>query len=360
MIRVLVLILSLSLSIWAENRTKVTFINPGFATEEYWAMVSSFMKAAAQGLDMDLEVLYSDRDHLKMVDLAREACDRSQKPDYLIVVNEKLVAPEMIEYAETKKIKTFLILNDFNDEQKKQFGRPRERNKHWLGTLVPDNVDAGYKIAEAILKQAKSKGWKNLKMVGIGGVAATPAASEREQGLQRALRENPEVKLLQLFGGNWEEKLTYEKAQQMFSRYPDVNLVWAANDLMASGAMKAAEERGKIPGKDILFGGLNWSQPGLEAVKNRRMVVTVGGHFMVGGWALVVLYDYEHGIDFRPFEMKADLFGTITSHNVNEYMTQLGRQNWEKIDFLKFTKKHNTAIKSYNFSLNKVLNTLKQ
>ena len=62
---------------------------------------------------------------------------------------------------------------------------------------------------------------------------------------------------------------------------------------MALGAMEGVVAAGKSPGKDVFIGGLNWDPPALDKVKDGALVTTVGGHFMIGGWALVLLYDYE-------------------------------------------------------------------
>src|SRR4051812_4458284 len=85
--------------LWAASFS-VVFINPGRSDEPYWRSVTRFMQPAAQQLDIRLEVLYAERDHLKMIDLTKEVAQRSKKPDYLIIVNEKLAAGEMLKLAD--------------------------------------------------------------------------------------------------------------------------------------------------------------------------------------------------------------------------------------------------------------------
>ena len=52
---------------------------------------------------------------------------------------------------------------------------------------------------------------------------------------------------------------------------------------MALGALSAVKLRNYNPGKSVFIGGLNWSNAALEKVANGELVVTVGGHFMLGG-----------------------------------------------------------------------------
>ena len=94
----------------AEKKIKVTFINPGISdinnpTGEFWLSVSAFMQAAAENLNIDLEVIYSERNHVLMQQQAMEVASRTAHPDYLIVVNEKLAAGKMVEVADMAKHK---------------------------------------------------------------------------------------------------------------------------------------------------------------------------------------------------------------------------------------------------------------
>lgn len=75
---------------------RVTFLNPGYSNELFWLSVSEFMQAAADDLDMQLTVLYAERDHQRMVQQAREVLNSAEPPDYLVVVNETFVGPELL------------------------------------------------------------------------------------------------------------------------------------------------------------------------------------------------------------------------------------------------------------------------
>lgn len=335
----------------------VVFIIPGLESEEYWRMQTAFMVAAAKDLDIDLEVFYADRDHMRMVNYAKEVCLRKVKPNYMVVVNEKSMAPEMIKAADQAGIKTLLILNDLTKEQKVELGSPREKYPNWLGTFIPDNSEAGYLIAESVIGEAEKNLQGNIQMLAISGSRSTPAAMEREAGLMKSLEQHPKVELKQLTYGEWEETKGYEQAKGLLDRYPEVGIIWAANDLMATGALKVVKERDRKPGHDVYISGLNWSQPALGAIRNGEMVSSVGGHFMVGGWSLVILYDYHNGSDFKDSEgsnILVSVFGVIDNRNLESYSKYFGGQNWERIDFGKFSKKLNSELKDYEFSLDVV------
>lgn len=343
-------------------KLSIVFINPGKQEEFYWRQQAEFMGAAAKDLGMTLEVLWAERNHLEQIELTKAVASRARKPDYIIVVNEKEVAPAQLAIAEAQKIKTFLILNDLTSEQKREQGLPRGRLRHWIGTLVPDNTHAGQEIADALVEEARRLGLKPLSLVALSGDRGTPASNEREAGLSRTLASNPDIKLEQIVYGEWEQATAHDKMQGLLARYPKLNLVWCANDLEAEGAIQALKEAGRVPGKDVLVGGLNWSPEGLAGVKAGEWVTTVGGHFMTGGFALVLIYDYEHGVDFihtLPTENRIGLFGAITRANLATYQKHYGSGDWGRVDFKKFSKALNPGMTAYDFRLQAILENVK-
>jgi ABC-type sugar transport system substrate-binding protein len=354
----------LSGAAFANEKINVIFINPGKSDEGFWVSVSSFMKAAADDLGMNLEIIYLERDHTKQVLTATDLTKRAKKPDYVVMVNEKLVAANAIKVLDAAGVKSFLILNDLTDVQKAEHAQPRVKYKNWIGTMTPNNVDAGQKIATALFAEAKEKGFKSPDMVAISGNRATPASVERKEGLDLAIKAAGDLspKLKQEVWAEFEEGKAYEMTKGFLTRYPDVKIIWAANDPMAVGAMRAVKEAGKTPGKDILLGGLNWSTPALEAVKNKEFVVTVGGHFMTGGWAMVAIYDHANGIDFsgaNGTEMAPDVFGSLTADNADAYIKTFGKSDWNRINFSNFSRKNNPKLIKYDFGLASVLESVK-
>ncbi|MFZ6775835.1 hypothetical protein ACO0LD_03315 [Undibacterium sp. Ji83W] len=74
----------------------VTFLNPGKSDEIYWVTASNGMTAAARSLGIQLEVIYSERDHLKTLEYARQIAARpaNKRPDYVILSNDYAVGAE--------------------------------------------------------------------------------------------------------------------------------------------------------------------------------------------------------------------------------------------------------------------------
>ena len=349
------------------DRMDVVFINPGKSdptspTGGFWLEVSSFMQAAAEDLGIDLEIIYAERNHLVMVKEADEVLARKDLPDYLIVVNEKLAARKIIAKADEKGVKVFNLLLNFYGKQAEELGTPREKFKNWIGGLVPDNRWAGYHLVKALIKKAKEQGIaeKDVRLLPIAGDYATQATVLRDEGLAYARADYFNAEFFPEIHCLWRRDMAFELVTKFINRDPDVNVVWAANDPMALGAIMGIEKSGLVPGKDVLVGGINWDEPALEAIKNGSLALSIGGHFMTGGWGLVMLYDYHHGYDFIEKDgpiIRKRIFSVIDDKNVDLFLRKFGSRNWGKIDFRRFSKACNNSVRDYDFSVRALLDS---
>ena len=278
-------------SAWA---TSVVFLNPGSAPDPYWSSYSRFMQAAADRLGMQLQIHYTNRDTRTLLTFARQALQGSERPDYLVFSNELNVAPQVLRLASGSGVKLLAVNNTFSADQISILGDLRLRFPDFLGSVVANDEEGGYLIAKRLIQlRLAAAPHQKIDMLAFSGTNSTPVSLQREHGLYRALAEYPDVRLRQIVLGGWRRDRAYEQAQMLFRRYPDVSLVWAANDLMGFGVMDAAREAGKQPGTDVLFGSINDSTAALQAQLEGRLSVVVGGHFTLGGWALVLLNDYD-------------------------------------------------------------------
>jgi ABC-type sugar transport system substrate-binding protein len=351
---ILILLLSSSPS-WAIS---VLFINPGKESETFWVSVSQAMAAAAQNLGMELKVVYAERDHLRMPSLLQQTLAQGPKPDYLIVVNERQMAPPLLAIAEKEHIPTLLAFNDLTPEQIKQYGPPRSHFKYWIGSLFPDNQQAGYLTGKALLTrlvQSKKPAANGVyQLLAMAGDKSTPASQERVLGLQKALKEFPNVELKQIVYGNWGRGLAAEQMNVLRERYPNVAAVWCANDLMAFGVISSLDQGQH---KDVLVSAINYSYDAISMVKNGRLTALSAGHFMVGAWSMVLLYDYAHGRDFigQGAQMELPLLGLVNPSKTNLFLDKFRPQGVKKINFSSYSKVLNPKVKQYDFSLESLL-----
>ncbi len=326
----------------------VTFINPG-GNSAFWGDVVATMEAAANDLDIELEVLHTDRDRIRMVEAAREIAQRATQPDYVVIVNELQQAPPMLRALEAADLPVFVLLNRLTAAQRSELSADGNALDGIVGSVVPDNEVAGFEMAQSLIARARALRLDRdgISMLALLGDAATPAALEREAGLMRAIAMHDDVDLVRAFPVMWNEDVAFERTSQALARLP-IDAIWAANDQISFGAQRAAAAHGQVPGETMVFAGLNWSNAALEAVRAGEMTMSHGGHFFAGAWAMVILRDLEEG-RLEPGRHIRFPMSAIDHSNVDLFLELLGSRQWNAIDFKRFSLAHELGG-AYNFS----------
>ena len=344
----------------------IVFVNPGKTGEVYWDMVAQTMQAAGRKLNAKIEVLTSERNYRTMQELGLGVVARADKPDFLILSNEESAAVPILEAAEAAGIKTLLLSNTLIGEDAKRLGPPRHILKNWLGDITTDLTTAGARMANALIGAARNEKWQSpdgkIHLLAIGGDEITPASIARNAGLQLAVAAAPDVVLDRMLFANW----TQSEAEQVAANYLGWAQrkgirpagIWAGNDPMALGALKAVAAAGIAPGEDIQVVGLNWSEDALREIKAGRLLLTDGGHFLLGGWSIVLLRDFADGCDFAATSPHVEVkTSAITRDNLASVATLIATHAFDQIDFARFRAKAGRCGQ-YDFSVEALISSL--
>lgn len=337
----------------AKNSKTIAMVLP-VTKDMFFGPVVEFAQAASDDLNIKLKIYDTNNSHIRMVSVVEEIARKRKKVDGLIFLNFKKVGKQILDILERARIPSFNILDGFQKDE--GVGIPRERYRYWVGEMLPDDVGAGYTLANLIINRAKKASDGKVHLLAFEGLTTSGASNARVKGLKKAINERNDVILKQVLSASWDAYIAKNKFTWLKrGRYKSLTAVWAANDAMAKGVVDGTKELKLRIGKDIVTGGVDWSHGGLNIVESGGMVASIGGQIMVGGWAVVLLHDYLHGIDFRsegtqfPSEMSA-----LTSKNIRAYRSKLPQDQWHKIDFRKFSKKYNRG-KKYRFNLEALL-----
>jgi ribose transport system substrate-binding protein len=115
--------------------------------------------------------------------------------------------------------------------------------------VAGDNTAFGTVPAEFIAKQLGGKG----DIVALRGIATT-IDNERMDAFKAVLARNPGIKLLDAKHGNWNRDDAFKVMQDFLTRFKKIDAVWAADDDMAFGVLKAIDQAKRTDIK-LVFGG---------------------------------------------------------------------------------------------------------
>lgn len=331
--------------------------------DPFWGIVENIAAAAAKelGIELYLRHAYSNRNNLLY--FTNQAAEMNI--DAIIYPNYKSIAPSLLELAEKRKIHTFLFNAGVSKKNKEVAGKPREHYKYWLGYSLPDDEYAGYLLANILIKEAKQKKLVDnkgqIQIVGITGTFSETPSLLRMEGLKRAVKEHPDVHLNQVVFSAWKKEIAKKQMKVLKKRYPYTTIYWAASDLIGIGISEGAKSLNLEPNIDILIGGIDWSVEGLNSVQSNQMVTTIGGHIFEGAWAVIMLFDYFNGVDFK---------NHIAEKNKNNYLSALDiiypmeafdkeklsilhknitENSWGNLDFKQYSIFKNPDRKYYDF-----------
>jgi len=329
---------------------RVVFLNPGEPVERakgpHWSMTARVMAAAAKTFGMQLEVHYAERDHLLMLRQTEELAQSGNAPDYVVIVNEKLAAVQMLKILSRTPSKVLVIHNDLTPEQRREIGNERQQMLRWIGTATTDEARAEYRLMEELYRQL---GDRKPQVIGITGDRSTPVSMERAKGVSDYIDHAGRGNTLQLAFSDWSDTDAESKANVLLSRYPEANIIWAANDTMALGALRAVKARGAR----VLVGGSGAWPSALASLAEGGLAATVGSHFFIGAWAMVLLHDYHHGQDFARHggpTLKLDYMYVVNRDSAHRY-EQAVYQRGAGLDFSAYSKVLHPKPGGYDFNL---------
>lgn len=134
--------------------------------------------------------------------------------------------------------------------------------------VASDNVTGGKLAAKSLAEKLGGKG----KIVILQGQAGTSASRERGAGFAEGLKAYPGIEVVAKQPADWDRTKGLDVMTNLLQANPDVSGVFAENDEMALGAIKAL---GSKAGKSVQVIGFDGTTDGLNAVKAGTLYASV-------------------------------------------------------------------------------------
>ncbi|AJJ17878.1 MULTISPECIES: ribose ABC transporter substrate-binding protein RbsB [Yersinia] len=139
------------------------------------------------------------------------------------------------------------------------------------GTVVShvasDNRFGGKMAGDFIAKKLGN----DAKVIQLEGIAGASAARERGEGFKQSMDQH-KFQLLASQPADFDRTKGLNVMQNLLTAHPNVQAVFAQNDEMALGALRALQTAGKT---DVLVVGFDGTDDGLKAVQGGKLGATI-------------------------------------------------------------------------------------
>lgn len=221
----------------------------------------------------------------------------------------------------------------------------------FVGFIGPDDEDAGYNIAKTLIVEL---GKKNI--AAINGVHGASVAEGRYAGLDKGLKEFTEANLVDVQWIGETPDLGIQVMENYLAAHAGkIDGVWCYNDSLAVGAVKAIKDAGmgdKLQDQTLAVVGMDLNPDAVELIEEGSYYASFGGHWLQGGFGLIMLYDYLNGQPPNPEYRVARLKLMKVSKDLVESFKDQFINNPPSIDARKISKTLNPeATGKYFFEI---------
>jgi ribose transport system substrate-binding protein len=126
-----------------------------------------------------------------------------------------------------------------------------------------DNLEGGRLAGQHMVKITNGR----AKVAVLEGIPGHETGDSRLKGFKEAIAKSPGVTIVASQPANWERDLGFNVFQNMLQAHPEIDAVFACNDMMALGAVEAIAVAGKLGKIKVI---------GFDAVDDARKAIASG------------------------------------------------------------------------------------
>ncbi|CBJ79195.1 D-ribose transport protein (ABC superfamily,peri_bind) [Xenorhabdus bovienii str. Jollieti] len=144
----------------------------------------------------------------------------------------------------------------------------RAANKGNVVSHIASDNRLGGKMAGDFIAE---KLGNNAKIIQLEGISGTSGARERSEGFSQAAKSH-QFNMLASQPADFDRTKGLNVMQNLLTAHPSVQAVFAQNDEMALGALRALQTANK---KDVLVVGFDGTDDGVKAVRSGKLSATI-------------------------------------------------------------------------------------
>jgi simple sugar transport system substrate-binding protein len=237
------------------------------AESEWRTGNTTSIKTAAE--DLGVELIFSDGQQLQENQIAAIRTFIAQQVDVIGVSPVVETGWESV-FEEARDAGIPIILVD------RKANVPEDLYTTHLGS---DFVEEGRNAARAMVTILKGKG----NIVELTGTPDSAPALDRYKGFREVLKGYPDMKIIASASGDFTRARGKEAMEDLLNKYgTQIDALYSHNDDMAIGAIKAIENHGMKPGKDIKIVSIDAIRDAFQAMIDGKLNATVECNPLLG------------------------------------------------------------------------------
>lgn len=275
-------------------------------TNEYWQEVDRGMKAAADKYGIDLAVQASSEESAQTQQLSITQTMIGQPFDAFLVSPESTsnLAPA-IKQMQTKGL-PIVNVEDARVDATTFVGPASQVEGGLAGEYIASQLPNGGKVAQ------------------IEGMAGSNAAQLRTSGFKDAIGKAGNLQLIASVPGDWDASKAYNAASSLLKANPDLAAIYANNDTMALGVVKAVADAGRT--SRVIVVGTDGVPSAIKAIEDGTLSATTTPQpYSQGFWAVQFALALVQGKDVPPFVLTPAVL--VDKNNVAQMYNDDGLQS---------------------------------
>ena len=277
------------------------------ADNVFWSSYMAFVEDGAEQLGIEIVAVAAENDEDKQINDVENLI--AQGVDGLIITPQSTaVARSLLRSANEAGIPVVVT------DRHPGYDPGEDPDADYIGFIGPNDVTAGSGIAESLIELGATG------ILALGGQPGSSVAEGRQQGLEEAV-EASDAEIVQYQGVGESEEDGLQGAENMLQANPSdtADAFWCYNDSLCMGAIQALRNADRAD--EFVVGGMDLTPAAIEAIEDGTYDVSFGGHWLQGGFGLIMLYDSLNGVDPAEPIVKLDLL-KVDADNVADFIDQ--------------------------------------
>ena len=185
-----------------------------------------------------------------------------------------------------------------------------------IGFAGAPNEEAAYFVAKAFLETLGGKG----NVIIMEGVPGAQTAIDRKAGIDRAVKEFPNVKVLASQTAKFSRVEGMRVMENLLQKFSKIDAVISTNDEMALGAIEAIDAAKRL--KEIKVAGFDGNDDAMKSISEGRLMITgAQSPDAQAYWSVIATYMFLEG-----YPVPRDIYvpcPTVDKSNVGGYLKKM-------------------------------------